>query len=388
LAQRIAERQAAEPDALPERLEAIRREVTATERTNTKGWDATFSVSKSVTAVHTAAARGEITATRNGDVESAEAFRAIRVEIESAIGDANAAAVAMLESVATARTGGGSGAPMRWVKAEGGLTVASFFQHTNRSIDPHLHQHNVILNKVLCPDGKYRAIDGQDLLNQRFAASAVADRVAMERMARMGFDVRLNADGTARELSVVPEALVEFLSTRMRQVTAAVAPLVARHIETTGRQPTAAELANMHTVAEYSTRAAKEKRAEPVEERLDRIQAGLARETGYTLDGLGQVIRVYAGHGPIAGQEWSPSAVLAEAVAAVAAKQATWGRAGLMLEIELRLPILGIDDDRSPSCSPPSPTPPWPRPTSSRSPAGTPASTPRHRPPGTPQPEP
>jgi conjugative relaxase-like TrwC/TraI family protein len=348
LAERIAERQAAEPDALPERLEAIAREVTASERSNTKGWDATFSVSKSITAVHTAAARGELTATREGDVESAEAFRAIRVEVESAIADANAAAIGVLESVATARTGGGSGAPMRWVKAEGGLTVASFFQHTNRSIDPHLHQHNVILNKVLCPDGKYRAIDGQDLLNQRFAASAVADRVAMERMARMGFDVRLNAEGTARELSVVPQALVDFLSTRMRQVTAEVAPMVARHIETTGRQPTAAELANMHTAAGYATRAAKEKRTEPVEERLDRLQAGLARETGYTLDGLGQVIRVYAEHGPIAGQEWSPSALLAEAIDAAATKQATWGWADLMLEIELRLPILGIDDDQVP----------------------------------------
>ena len=348
LAVRIAERQASEPDALPERLEQIAREVTATERSNTKGWDATFSVSKSVTAVHTAAARGEITAARNGDLDSAEVFRAIRVEIESAIEDANAAAIGMLESVATARTGGGSGAPMRWVKADGGLTVASFRQHTNRSIDPHLHQHNVILNKVLCSDGKYRALDGQDLLNQRFAASAVADRVAMERMARMGFQVRLNAEGTARELSVVPQALVDFLSTRMRQVNAAVAPLVARHIETTGRQPTAAELANMHTAAGYATRAAKEKRAEPVEERLDRLQAGLARETGYTLDGLGEVIRVYAEHGPIPGQEWSPSAVLAEAIDAVAAKQATWGRAGLMLEIELRLPILGIDDDQVP----------------------------------------
>jgi conjugative relaxase-like TrwC/TraI family protein len=288
LEERIAERAAAEPDALPERLDQIAREVAATQRTNTKGWDATFSVSKSVTAVHTAAARGEITAMRDGDLGEAEAFRAIRLEIESAISDANAAGIGLLESVATARVGGSSGAPMKWVPAAGGLTVASFFQHTNRSVDPHLHQHNVILNKVLCADGKYRAIDGKDLLPQRFAASAVADRVVMERMAAMGFDVRLNADGTARELSTVPKALVEFLSTRMRQVTKAMEPLVARHIEVKGCYPTARELANIHTEAEYATRAAKQQRAEPVEERLDRVQAGLARETGYTLDGLGR----------------------------------------------------------------------------------------------------
>jgi hypothetical protein len=182
LAEKVAAAQAAEPDALPERLEEIRREVERADRSNTKGWDATFAVSKSVSVAHVAAQRAEIAAIRSGDLDRAEEFRAIRVEIESAIGDANAAGIAALESLAMARTGGGSGAPLRWVKAEGGLTVASFFQHTNRSIDPHLHQHNVILNRVLCADGKYRALDGQDLLRQRFAASAVADRVLMERM--------------------------------------------------------------------------------------------------------------------------------------------------------------------------------------------------------------
>jgi conjugative relaxase-like TrwC/TraI family protein len=349
LAERIATAQAAEPDALPERREQIRREVIATDRSNRKGIDATFAVPKSVTAIHTAAARGEITATRAGDVEEAEAFRSIRVGIESAIADANAAAIAALESVATARTGGGSGAPMEWVPAVGGLTVASFFQLTNRSVDPHLHQHNVILNKVLCPDGKYRALDGDDLLAQRFMASAVADRVLMERMARMGFDVRLNAEGTARELSIVPKELVDNLSTRAHQITKAMEYLVARHVENTGAQPTIGELANIHIFAQRSTRDPKDHRSEPIEERLDRVQASLARETGYTLDGLGELARVVTERGPVPAQGWSPSAVISEAVAAVAAKKATWGKAGLMMELELRLPVTGLDDDQVPA---------------------------------------
>lgn len=247
LVEKVAAAQAAEPDALPERLEEIRRDVERSDRTTTKGWDATFAASKSVSVAHVAAQRAEIAAIRSGDLDAAREFGAIRSEIESAIGDANAAGIAVLEGLATARTGGGSGAPLRWVNADGGLTVASFFQHTNRSIDPHLHQHNVILNRVLCPDGKYRALDGQDLLRQRFAASAVADRVLMERMARLGFEVRLNADGTARELVMVPAEVNKAMSQRRQQIDAAVQPHVEEFVATHGRQPTASELANMRT---------------------------------------------------------------------------------------------------------------------------------------------
>ena len=347
-AERVAAAQAAEPDALPERLEEICRDVERTDRTNTKGWDATFAVSKSVSVAHVAAQRAELTAIRSGDLDAAEEFRAIRVEIESAIGDANAAGIRTLEGLATARTGGGSGAPLRWVNADGGLTVASFFQHTNRSIDPHLHQHNVILNRVLCADGKYRALDGQDLLRQRFAASAVADRVLMERMARLGFEVRLNADGTARELVMVPVEVNKAMSQRRQQIDAAVQPHVDEFVAIKGRQPTASELANMRTAVQRSTRAAKSHRAEPVLEMIDRLNATTASETGYTLDGIAAVMRVHHGGGPVAAEEFSPSAVLAEAVAAAAAKSATWGRADLILEIERRLPVLGLDDDQVP----------------------------------------
>jgi hypothetical protein len=72
--------------------------------------------------------------------------------------------------------------------------------------------------------------------------------------------------------------------------------LVARHVEVTGRQPTIGELANIHIFAQRSTRDAKEHRAEPVTERLDRAQASPARP--YTLDGPGQLIRAHRA-GPV-----------------------------------------------------------------------------------------
>jgi hypothetical protein len=206
----------------------------------------------------------------------------------------------------------------------------------------------VILNRVLCPDGKYRAVDWQDLMAQRYAASAVADRVLMERMARMGFDVRLNADGTARELTLVRQDVKDVFSTRRQQVNAATKPQVERFIATYGREPTSTELANMKTAAQQATRAAKTHGGETAEEIVDRMQARLAAETGYTLDGLGEEVRAHVEAGPVAGEVWSPDAVLKEAVAACAQRSATWGRANLINEIELRLPVLGLDDDQVP----------------------------------------
>jgi hypothetical protein len=54
---RIAAGLAAEPDALPERVQEIRHRIESDVRTNPIGWDATFSVAKSITVAHTAAHR-------------------------------------------------------------------------------------------------------------------------------------------------------------------------------------------------------------------------------------------------------------------------------------------------------------------------------------------
>src|SRR5690349_10468609 len=82
---RLAAALAAEPGALPERIEEIRHKIESDVRTNPIGWDATFSVAKSVTVAHTAAHRAELAAIRAGDTERAERFAAIRSGIESAI---------------------------------------------------------------------------------------------------------------------------------------------------------------------------------------------------------------------------------------------------------------------------------------------------------------
>ena len=342
---RLADALASEPDALPERVAELRHGFERAERKNVIGWDATFNVAKSISVVHVAMHRAELTALREGDPERAEEYGRVRRGIEAAVLEANDTAMQILEQVTTARTGGGSGAPLQWVNADG-VTIASFFQHTNRAIEPHLHVHNVLLNRVLCPDGEYRAVDGRDLLAQRFHFSAVGDRVLGEKLAEIGFGMQARADGMGREIPLVGPEIIAHYSTRRQQVTAATTTLVEVAEERLGRELTDVELYRLSRQATLATRAAKVHDGETADEMVDRWYADLVASTGRTLDSLAQTAMAAVRQGPVAAEEWSPSSVLAEAVAACAERSSTWGRANLINEIELRLPTLGLAADK------------------------------------------
>jgi conjugative relaxase-like TrwC/TraI family protein len=342
---RLAEALAAEPDAIPERVAELRERFERGTRKNLIGWDATFNVPKSVTVVHTALHRAEIAAVRSGNADRAAEYGAVRQQIENLIHEANDAGMAVLEQLATSRTGGGSGTPARWIAADK-VTIASFFQQTNRSIDPHLHVHNVVLNRAMCADGEIRALDGRDLLAQRFAFSAVSDRVLTEGLARMGFTSQVRADGLGRELTCVPAEVIAHYSTRRQQVTTALEPLVAAATERLGRELTDLELHRLAQQATLATRQAKTHSDLTVEEQLNVWATTLINETGRTLDGLANRALDELQRGAVPAQHWSPSSVMAEAIAACATRSATWRRANLINELELRLPTLGLTSDQ------------------------------------------
>ncbi len=351
-AQRLAAALEREPDALPERVAELRREIERTQRHAVIGWDVTFSVPKSVTVAHTAAHRAEVAALRAGDEERAAEHARVRQTIETAIRDANAAMLTAAAGMTVARAGrhGGHGTDGRWVAAPG-LVVASFPQHTSRSIDPQLHVHNVILNRARCEDGQFRALDGTDLLANKHALSAVADRVLEERLSAAGFDIALRPDGVARELVVVDPRVAEQYSTRSRQIAEAIAPLVEAAEERFDRELTDLELDRLKRAAAVSTRASKGAHApETREELLERWHAELIADVGQGLDATADTITDHLDPDHVAARraaetaEWSESAAVSEAIAAVAAQRSTWRRADLMGELALRLPTLGIAD--------------------------------------------
>jgi conjugative relaxase-like TrwC/TraI family protein len=347
---RLATAMAAEPGALPERVEQLRHEIESDVRTNPIGWDATFSVAKSVTVAHTAAHRAELAAIRAGDTERAETFAAIRTGIETAIHDANAAMLQYAETLTVTRTAGSAGAPTQWVAAPG-LVVASFFQHTSRTIDPQLHTHNVILNRAFTADGLARSLDGKDLRAHKHALGAVADRVLEEALTGMGFEFELRPDGMARELTIIPTEVADLFSSRSRQISAKVAELAQAAQERKGRDLTDLELYYLKNQAALSTRASKSSHVpETTEEMLDRWEAMTVGTVGSGLDKVADSIAAHLDtRRPTAAQveDWSPSAVLAEAVAACALQRSAWSRADLTLEIARRTPSLGGLDPKS-----------------------------------------
>ena len=245
----------AEPSASPERRAELRLEAGKKTRKNVSFLDATFSVQKSVTVLHTAfeaqevqarrtaeqAQADEVTASAAGDTDAAEryAYRyakartaeaswaAHRTAVEDAIWAGNRAAVDYLaEHAGYSRIGHHGGAAGRYTDAHD-WTIASFFQHDSRDHDPQLHVHNAILNRVQGTDAQWRTLDSRAIHKFRGAASAVGERTMEEHLTRsLGVRFATRPDGKAREILGVPPQVMALFSSRRRAITAKTAALV------------------------------------------------------------------------------------------------------------------------------------------------------------------
>jgi hypothetical protein len=198
----------AEPYADAERREQLRLNAEKAERKNVAFLDATFSVQKSITVLHAAFEAQEVKARRAGDEDAAAAWGAYRQAVEDAIWAGNRAALGYLaEKAGYSRAGHHGGAGGRFVDAHDWI-VASFFQHTSRTNDPHLHVHNAILNRVQGPDGVWRTLDSKALHKWRGGAAAVGERTAEEHLARsLGIRVATRPDGKSREIVGIDAAV-------------------------------------------------------------------------------------------------------------------------------------------------------------------------------------
>ena len=126
--------------------------------------------------LHTAYSRAQSEAAAAGDTQAAGEWAGRVAEIDAAIDAANDAMLGYVaDHAGYARVGrhGGAGGTGRWVDAHD-LVVASFYQHTSRDLDPQLHVHNAVLNRVECPDGQWRSIDSRAVHGAIHGASAVA----------------------------------------------------------------------------------------------------------------------------------------------------------------------------------------------------------------------
>ena len=249
---------AAEPEATAERRAELLIEAKAQVRTPDLYWDATFSVSKSISLFHASALANAAAAAQRGDLESVQAWEDVADGIWDAIMEGNAAALDYLQREA-GQTRAGYHPGGRWEDARAWV-IASFRQHTSRDGDPQLHVHNLILHKVRREsDGEWRALDSMSLYRHRPAASAIAALAAENALTR-DFGVRWipRADGHGREIAGVGEALMDMFSSRRRSIGPLTARLAQAFEAQFGRAPDARALASLRQWANHATRRGKD----------------------------------------------------------------------------------------------------------------------------------
>ena len=341
-AQIFAQLSAAEPDALPERVEQLRR--AAERHASHKAvmfYDLTFSPPKSFTVVHTAAQRQLLAAERAGDQGEADRWRRVVDACDEAIWAGNKAMLdTATERAGYARVGKHTSAGGQWIDARDWV-VASFHQSDSRNHDPQQHVHNAVLNRVRGADGEWHALDGQQLYAQRGYAAAVGGRVLAETFTqRTGLQWALRPDGKGREIVGIDQEVMDAFSSRRANISTRLRELVDEYEQRHGREASAAEMTMLSRRATMQTRAAKEHAGETREQMLDRWERTLRERVGSSLREVAEFVDAQQ-PGTVAAGEFSPAGVVAEAVAACQETQSTFRPADLARQIELRLPSLG-----------------------------------------------
>jgi AAA domain/TrwC relaxase len=345
----VAARLEKHPGALPEEIQAWRVQAEREPNSTVHYTDLTFGVPKSVTVLHTAFRKAELEAQRAGDESAARQWAGRRVKVEQAIHAGNGAMLDFMAAnagfVRSSREQ--SGRAVHYLPAAK-WTVASFLQHTNRDLEPHLHIHNAVHSRVVLDDGRVLSLDGTVLRAWKQAGGSLGERVMQETLTRtLGVQWRLNEAGHTRDVVGVDQAAITMFSGRTAKITKRTAELLDAFEARVGRGPTPLEYNSLRQEATLKTRRGKTHQGETTEQLLDRWHGQLRRELA---GGLQRVAGRFQHARPAAVQErveFSPGAVVAQALDAVQRNRATWTKPELMRQIDLALPdnLGGIQPD-------------------------------------------
>jgi conjugative relaxase-like TrwC/TraI family protein len=103
------------------------------------------------------------------------------------------------------------------VDAEG-IVVGVFRQHTSRRLDPQLHTHAVIANKVRGPDGRWLALDARSLIHDQRAGMALYHAgLRAELTRRLGVEWEKREHGIA-EIAGMPKEVLAGFSQRSNDI--------------------------------------------------------------------------------------------------------------------------------------------------------------------------
>jgi conjugative relaxase-like TrwC/TraI family protein len=163
--------------------------------TRVLGWDLTFSAAKSVSVAYAA-----------GDPEArARIEEAVRQSVLTAMREVVAPEVLIRRDHAGA------------TREPASFAVNVYSQHLSRANDPQLHCHCVLPNYGWGADGVARALETAEVYRARVAIGQVASAELAARLARLGYEVFRDSDGTVRVAGVSSDLEAHF-SQRSSQI--------------------------------------------------------------------------------------------------------------------------------------------------------------------------
>ncbi len=267
------------------------------------GFDATFSAPKSVSLLFAL-----------GDREVRAEVRAAHM---TAVEDAG---LAYLEDHAAFTRRGRNGV---MISDTGGLVIARFEHRTSRALDPQLHSHCLILNKVRdAQDGSWRALHGRALFEEAKTAGMLYQAgLRAELTRRLGVVWGPVSEHGQAELAGIPQPLLARFSTRTVEVEAAAEAKIAELERALGRSLEADERRRVSRVAVLATR--RPKTYEHVaEEGLYERWAREARDAGWE---PGAVVQAAIGPHRL-GAPVTPAHVVSDVVSELCLERATFTR--------------------------------------------------------------
>jgi conjugative relaxase-like TrwC/TraI family protein len=320
-------------------------------------YDLTFSATKSPSLLQASYAAAALSARAAGDHDQAAGYeRRVRAIDEAAL-EAARQVVALAERRALFVRTGHHGRHSGEFRDAGGAVAALFPQHDNRSGEPNLHVHIVLLNRAVradhqtSGDGKWRALYGRALWKEQLGLAAEAERIFARLLQVQGIPMVQQESGNAFEAGGVEQATMDAFSARTRgQIDPELAAEAAEYERTQGRSPSARTVWEWRQHIARSTRRAKLADPPAGPERLAAWEQHSRNAGVQILGDLHQAVRVYtATHAP-------PAELMAEqrvrtvriAVREVQARHAAFTASQLLWELHRALPVLPTGTDPVP----------------------------------------
>ncbi|MCL1693291.1 MAG: relaxase domain-containing protein [Actinomycetia bacterium] len=216
-----------------------------------------------------------------------------------------------------------------------GIMVGVFRQHTSRKLDPQLHTHAVIANRVAAPDGRWLALDARTIkVDQRTLSALYHANLRAEMTRRLGVRWESPEHGIAEIADIDPEVLAEF-SQRATDLQRRLDEKLARFRVDLDRSPTPSERWRLEREAAVDSRPSKPHGTSAAELRQEWEER--VRALGWVPDRI--VESVIGRQTGLEGIDVATASQLVEqALGSLAERQSTWRPAELVRELAAATP--------------------------------------------------